>query len=66
MHPCRNCFLAGRECNWISTESPSPALDNFINNEAEEVPKDYESDPTPEDEEMETDPDDLDLEYIDE
>jgi len=48
-----------------STEPPSPTFDDFIDDEAEEVPEDYESDPAPEDGEMETDPDDLDLEYID-
>jgi len=41
-------------------------LDDFIDDEAEEVPEDYESSHTPEDGEMETNPDDLDLEYIDE
>jgi len=48
-----------------STEPPSLALD-FIDDEAKEVPEDYESDHAPEDGEMEIDPDDLDLEYVDE
>ena len=41
-------------------------LDDFINDEADEVPEDYESEHAPEDGEMEIDPDDLDLEYLDE
>jgi len=46
-----------------STEPPS---NDFIDDEADEVPEDYESEHAPEDGEMEIDPDDLDLEYLDE
>ena len=49
-----------------SMEPPSQVLDDFIDDEADEVPEDYESKHAPEDGEMEIDPDDLDLEYLDE
>ena len=49
-----------------STEPPSQVLNDFIDDEADEVPEDYESEHAPEDGEMEIDPDDLDLEYLDE
>ena len=49
-----------------SPEPPSQVLDDFIDDEADEAPEDYESEHAPEDGEMEIDPDDLDLEYLDE
>ena len=49
-----------------SIEPPSQVLNDFIDDETDEVPEDYESEHAPEDGEMEIDPDDLDLEYLDE